>query len=512
MIYTAVSGSLHYFAAVEGWRLLCTNFPLTFEYSTVGGNVVKSTFLAAVRGAVLMVVAAVWMSPPPALAQALYGTVTGQVVDGSGAAIPGVTVSVTNEGTGLEVNGLTDDSGAYTIRNLQPGRYTVKATLQGFKEFQQTGVPVDPNNVVRINAQLEVGALSEMITVTTDAALLKTDKADVSVNLKPEEVVNLPLNQYRNYQGLMNLVPGATPVNFQNAQTDTPGRALTTNVNGTNRNNNVTRIDGAASINVWLPHHAGYIAPVETVDTVNISTNSFDASQGMTGGAAVSVQTKSGTNELRGSAFFFRNQDEFNARQAYFSAADNPNSSVNILGGTVGGPIRRNKLFFFGGWERNLEKNSRIDIYTVPTARMRAGDFSEVVGAEPRLPDLRSGHRQSDDRCRPYRVSRRRRAGRPDQPDFQGGAGLLPAAQRRRHQQRAAEQLRSGPLPRSDARQLRRQVQLEPDLRQPDLGQVLAHGRQRAWTCSTCPSTSRAAATPSSTCGASAPPTPSARR
>ena len=112
---------------------------------------------------------------------------------------------------------------------------------------------------------------------------------------------------------------------FQNAQTDTPGRALTTNVNGTNRNNNVTRIDGAASINVWLPHHAGYIAPVETIETVNISTNSFDASQGMTGGAAVSVATKSGTNEFRGSAFYFRNQDELNARQNFFSAADNPN-------------------------------------------------------------------------------------------------------------------------------------------------------------------------------------------
>ena len=108
----------------------------------------------------------------------------------------------------------------------------------------------------------------------------------------------------------MNLVPGATPPVFQNAQTDTPGRALSTNVNGTNRNNNVTRIDGAASINVWLPHHAGYVAPAETIENVNISTNSFDAAQGMTGGAATTVQTKSGTNTFKGSAFFFRNQEE----------------------------------------------------------------------------------------------------------------------------------------------------------------------------------------------------------
>ncbi len=149
------------------------------------------------------------------------------------------------------------------------------------------------------------------------------------------------LNQYRNYQYLMNLVPGATPPVFQNAQTDTPGRALSHNINGTNRNNNVTRIDGAASINVWLPHHAGYIAPVETIENVNISTNSFDAAQGMTGGAATAVQTKSGTNTFKGSAFYFRQQDEFNARRGYFDPSK-VDASTAIMGGTVGGPIRRN--------------------------------------------------------------------------------------------------------------------------------------------------------------------------
>lgn len=335
--------------------------------------------------------------PAHVSAQALYGTIAGTVTDDSGAAIPGATVTVVNQGTGLEVSGVTDETGAYAIRNLQPGTYTVKASLQGFKEYVQTGLPVGQNETSRADAKLEVGALTESVTVTTEAALLKTDKADVSVNLKPADVVNLPLNQYRNYQGLMNLVPGATPVGFQNAQTDTPGRALTTNVNGTNRNNNVTRIDGAASINVWLPHHVGYVAPVETIETVNISTNSFDASQGMTGGAAVSVATKSGTNEFRGSAFYFRNQDNWNARQQYFSAAKNPESSVDILGGTVGGPIKKNRFFFFGGWERNLEKNSRIGVFTVPTARMKNGDYSEVLAFNPnfRIYDPATGNQST---------------------------------------------------------------------------------------------------------------------
>ncbi len=329
----------------------------------------------------------------PTTAQSLYGSVVGAVTDSQGAIIPGATVTIKDENTGLELTAVTDGSGTYTIRNVLGGTYTLRASLQGFKEYVQTGIPVTAGGIVRINGRLEIGALTEAITVTTDAALLQTDKADVSVNLKPEEVTNLPLNQYRNYQSLLALVPGATPPVTQNAQTDTPGRALSTNINGTNRNNNVTRIDGAASINVWLPHHAGYVAPVETIENVNISTNSFDAAQGMTGGAATSVVTKSGTNTLKGSAFYFRQQDELNARRGYFDPTK-LDSSVSTMGGTLGGPIRRNSLFYFGSWERNDERNSRFDTYTVPTARMRNGDFGEVLAVNPnfRLYDPMTGN------------------------------------------------------------------------------------------------------------------------
>jgi outer membrane receptor protein involved in Fe transport len=321
------------------------------------------------------------LATTPVRAQTLYGTLTGNVTDAQGANIPGATVSIRNENTGLELTTVTDDTGTYTIRNIPGGAYTLKASIQGFKEYVQTGVSVVVGNIVRVNGRLEIGALTEAVTVTSEAVHLKTDKADVSVDLRPEDVTNLPLNQYRNYQTLLNLVPGATPPIVQNAQTDTPGRALTTNVNGVNRNNNVTRIDGAASINVWLPHHAGYVAPVETIENVNISTNSFDAAQGMTGGAAMAVQTKSGTNTLKGSAFFFRQQDELNARRGYFDPTK-PQSTVSILGGTVGGPIRQNHLFYFGAWERNDERNARFNTYTVPTARMRNGDFGEVLALD----------------------------------------------------------------------------------------------------------------------------------
>jgi hypothetical protein len=327
--------------------------------------------------ALLAVLLTATVAITPAYAQNIYGTLVGSITDGQGGVVPGATVTIKNEQTGLELTVVTDENG-YTLRNITAGTYTLRATLQGFKEFVQTGIVITNGAIVRINGKLELGALTESVTVTSEASILKTDKADVSVDLRPEDVVNLPLNQYRNYQYLMNLVPGATPPQFQNAQTDTPGRALTTNINGTNRNNNVTRIDGAASINVWLPHHAGYIAPVETIENVNISTNSFDAAQGMTGGAATAVQTKSGTNNLKGSAFFFRQQDEFNARRGYFDTSK-VDASTSILGGTVGGPIRQNRLFYFGSWERNAERQGIFNRYTVPTAKMRVGDFSEVL-------------------------------------------------------------------------------------------------------------------------------------
>ncbi|AMY08214.1 hypothetical protein LuPra_01407 [Luteitalea pratensis] len=323
--------------------------------------------------------------PTIAAAQALYGSLTGTVTDNTGASIPGVTVTVTNEGTGLKLDTVTDGQGLYTIRNVMPGTYTLNAVLQGFKTFAQTGIPLTAGNILRVNATLEIGALTESVTVTSEAALLKTDKADVSVELQPKAITDMPLNQYRNYQALMNLVPGATPGALQNSTGSTPQRSLRTAVNGTNPNNNSTRIDGSASINIWLPHHAGMVASAETIDNVNIVTNSFDADTGMAGGAAIAVVTKSGTNNVRGSAFFFHNRDDWNAN-TFFNNANGlvkPPVDNSIYGGTLGGPIVKNRLFYFGSYERFEEERGLQETFSVPTARMRNGDFGEVLAAFP---------------------------------------------------------------------------------------------------------------------------------
>ena len=134
--------------------------------------------------------------------------------------------------------------------------------------------------------------------------------------------MNLPLPAYRNYQSLYQLVPGATPPQFQNSVTDTPQRSLTTNVNGTNRNNNNTRVDGAGDVFVWLPHHTAYVPPSETIETVNITTDSFDAEQGMAGGAAVTVTTKSGTNQWHGVAFAFWDNNHLQARNFFYQKSN----------------------------------------------------------------------------------------------------------------------------------------------------------------------------------------------
>ena len=180
-------------------------------------------------------------------------------------------------------------------------------------------------------------------------------------------------------------MPGATPTQYQNAEIDTPGRSLRTWVNGTQPNANTTRVDGAVSVNVWLPHHAMYVQSAESIETVNISTNNFDADTGMAAGAAQTVITKSGTNEVKGSAFLFLNKDAFNTntyRNDYFGL---PKDAVDTktFGGTVGGPVKKNKLFYFGSWERYDTKRPTTYTYAVPTAKMRAGDFSEVAAAYP---------------------------------------------------------------------------------------------------------------------------------
>ena len=311
----------------------------------------------------------------PADAQILYGTLVGNVTDSSGAAVPGATVTLINTDTNLAREAITGAEGVYRFVNVQPATYRVRVTLTGFKEYVRDGVPIASTTVSRVDVALEVGALTETITVQSEVSLLQTDTGDVHSQLKSKEIESLPLGNYRNYQSLMNLVPGTTPAGFQNAITDTPARALTTNVNGTARNNNNTRLDGTSNIYIWLPHHAVYVAPADTVDTVSMTTASFDAEQGMAGGASITVLTKSGTNEFHGTGSWLHEDDSLRARN-WANSGDKPDTKRNIGTITLGGPILKDKLFFFGAWEGHYATSPSTRTATLPTAAMRAGDFS----------------------------------------------------------------------------------------------------------------------------------------
>jgi carboxypeptidase family protein/TonB-dependent receptor-like protein len=318
----------------------------------------------------------------PVHAQVLYGSLVGDVTDSTRAGVPGAAVTITNKATNQSRETTSDTTGTYRFVNVQPGAYTVKVSMSGFKEYVKENVPVTPNTISRVDVSLAVGQLTEAVTVQSERTLLQTDKGDLHSELSSKEVTSLPLGNYRNYQTLINLTPGATPARFQNAVTDSPERALETNINGTNRNSNNTRLDGTTNVFIWLPHHAVYVAPAETVETVNVTTNSFDAEQGMAGGAAVTVITKSGTNEFHGSGFALHENDALRARNFFLpkkadgSLGDKPNTSRNIDGATLGGPLVKDKLFFFAAWEGTYEKGGFTFTGTVPTAAMRNGDFS----------------------------------------------------------------------------------------------------------------------------------------
>jgi len=327
------------------------------------------------------VVLASFAAAPAATAQILYGNVVGVVRDSSGAVMPGVTVTIVNKDTNLTREATTNADGAYSVINLLPGPYEVKFSLSGFRDMARNNVPVTIGEISRVDVAMEVGTVSESVLVVGESPLLQTDKADVHTSLKAEDLTNMPLNRYRNFQALLNLAPGTTPMAFGNAETDTPARSLATNVNGQANTNNSTRTDGATNMNIWLPNHVMYVSPAETIDTVDVSTSSFDAEQGMAGGGAVTVVTKSGTNMFRGSALEYYNSDKLNAKPYFFGSGPAPEKlpvKTNNYGATLGGPIRRNKVFFFGSFEGYKRRQSIFTFFNVPDAALRAGDFSKA--------------------------------------------------------------------------------------------------------------------------------------
>ena len=195
-----------------------------------------------------LVAALLALAPSSANAQVLYGSIVGSVQDPSGAMVVGADITITSKETGVTRETKSNEAGLYSFANVQAGTYDLKVTSQGFRTSTRTGVIAAINEVTRVELRLEVGATSEQVTVQAAASVLQTDKADVHVELTSKEVMDMPLGTSRNYQALINLVPGATPGVEQNSIQGAPARALSTNINGVNRNSTHNPAMQAAAI------------------------------------------------------------------------------------------------------------------------------------------------------------------------------------------------------------------------------------------------------------------------
>lgn len=323
-----------------------------------------------------------------ARAQILYGSLTGNVTDPTGAAVAGAHVEALNLATGVTQYTTTDSSGIYRFSTLQEGNYKITIAQPSFATVINPKVPIVVNSLYRVDTQLQLAKQQETVTVTTEAPLLQTDKPDVHTDLDSNEITNLPITSSvggRNFQSVLRVVPGFGMLAEQNSAAGNPQRAMTTNVNGQSIQGINTRIDGAADAYPWLPANVAYVPPADAVENVNVVTNSFDAEQGMAGGAAVNVQIKSGTNQFHGEGFeFFTNQalrtrNYFKTDKVRFPTL--PKNILHQYGGTIGGPIKKDKLFFFGDYQRTTQRGIGQPTFTLPTDAMRSGDFTD-----PRLP------------------------------------------------------------------------------------------------------------------------------
>lgn len=323
-------------------------------------------------------------------AQVLYGSVSGAVMDQSGAVVPGARVTITNDRTGLTRTVTTDPGGSYRFLDLSEGTYTIDVSASGFKPLKKTNVSVVIGQVNDENLQISVGTLSQEVTVTGTANVLQTQKADVHTAISSFAIENLPSNLYHNFQTVELLAPGVfsdstITGNYPNSPADTPDRSLSIHTDGLPERVNITRVDGATDLFVWLPNHMVVVPPEETIQEVNVQTSNFDVEKGLTAGAATDVVTKSGTNSLHGTLYGFHSDPVLNARNVYENLVQplpkKPENIFNDDGVAAGGPIKKDKLFFFANWDLLSQRTNVADKDLIPPMSYRQGDFSSALGA-----------------------------------------------------------------------------------------------------------------------------------
>jgi len=333
----------------------------------------KRSVLAAV--AALALLCSLWT--PKASGQAVYGSILGTITDPSGAAVPNAKVTVTDQRKGTTDTTTTNDSGNYSVTHLIPDIYTVRVEGSGFKSLEFKDVIVNADAGSDVNGQFQVGSASEQVEVTAEAPQLKTDRADVAIEFNEKYVEDLPILN-RNFTSFELLSPGTQKLGWGHAATENPQGSQQIFVQGQHFSGTAYELDGTDNQDPIL----GIIVVNPNLDAVTetkVALQNYDAEFGKAVAGVVTAQTKSGSNDIHGSGFWFRRTDATQARDPFTQYAEDPithrfipSSRWQQFGGSVGGPIIKNKLFFFGDYQATRQSNGITNQLSIPTALVQS--------------------------------------------------------------------------------------------------------------------------------------------
>jgi Carboxypeptidase regulatory-like domain/TonB dependent receptor-like, beta-barrel len=333
---------------------------------------------------------------PGAFGQAVYGSILGTVSDPTGAAVAGAKVTVISETKGTSVETSTNDSGNYSVTHLIPDTYTVHVEGTGFKVLEFKGIQVSADTGSRVDGQFQVGSTTEQVEVTSEAPQLKTDRADVAIEFNSRYVEDLPILN-RNFTSLELASPGTQKLSWGHAATENPQGSQQIYVQGQHFSGTAYELDGTDNQDPIL----GIIVVNPNLDAVTetkFALQNYDAEFGKAVAGVVTAQTKSGSNDVHGSAFWFRRTDATQAKDPFtqwdaapgVAASPVPPSRWQQFGGSIGGPIIKNKLFFFGDYQATRQSNANTFKLTVPTDRVLStcNPLTNAASATPGFCDL----------------------------------------------------------------------------------------------------------------------------
>src|SRR5688572_12783217 len=326
--------------------------------------------------------ALVALMPRPLAAQAVSGTILGEVADTTGAVIPGATVTLTNADTGFTRTVVSDSKGEFTAPSIPTGTYTASAEMQGFKKFTLANVVLGVDQKVRVSLKLDLGAMTELVEIQAEVPLVQTSSSDLSATITEEQIKTLPLNG-RNFVSLTRTVPGVLRgipgANIDGAGSLAWRASASFSANGHRPRDNNFMLDGVDNNETWLQTVVIFPA-VEALDEFKMQTSTYSAEFGKSLGGVVNLQIKSGTNVMRGSGFEFHRNDALDANNFFNNRAGRakPDFKQNQFGGTLGGPLFKDKTFFFGSYQGHRETQGQTFLSNVPTLAMRGGDFSAL--------------------------------------------------------------------------------------------------------------------------------------